>query len=280
MCDLVMKLSIITINYNNVVGLEKTMKSILNQTSNDFEYIIVDGGSIDGSKDKPKQFVNNKHAIRLLIEPDTGIYNAMNKGIRMAKGEYVQFVNSGDCLVDKLVTERMLDKLSQCNEHPQIFYGNMLKQLTNGLFRDKGFAGRQPTMLDFYRGTLNHSPAYIKRDLFDTFGLYDESLKIASDWKWYMQTIIFGNVKPVYADIDVTLFDMTGISTLNRTLDKAERKAVLEILLPKAILDDYEQYAFSIEQWKRIHRYKLIAKSYSLVERILFKFEKRYNSNK
>jgi glycosyltransferase involved in cell wall biosynthesis len=269
-----MKLTIITINYNNIDGLERTMHSVLSQSSDAFEYVVVDGGSTDGSKDVIGQLAADKRLTHWVSEPDTGIYNAMNKGIQMSKGEYVQFVNSGDYLVDELVTEKMLDKLSQCNEPPQIFYGNMLKQLTKGLFRDKGFEGRQPTMLDFYTGTLNHSSAYIKRNLFDIFGLYDESFKIVSDWKWYLQSIIFGGITPAYIDVDVTIFDMTGISTINSMLDRQERNEVLALLFPAKVLADYDQYAFAIEQWQRIQRYKYVAKIYWLIERCLFKWEK------
>lgn len=270
------KLSIITINYNNAIGLQKTMDSVFAQTSSAFEYIIVDGGSTDGSFELISKYANMPRQIpfKWVSEKDNGIYNAMNKGIGMAKGEYVQFLNSGDCLVDELVTERMLSMLYEYKKTPQILYGNMLKQLPTKLLRDKSFEGREPTMLDFYTGTLNHSSAYIKRSLFDEYGLYDESLKIVSDWKWYLQVIVLGGVELVYANIDVTLFDMTGISSLNTALDKAERKAVLETLLPKAIFVDYEQYSLPIEQWKIIQRYKLIAKLYWFVERILFKFEK------
>ena len=159
-----------------------------------------------------------------------------------------------------------------------IIYGNMLKQLSDGeILRDKGFAGRQPTMLDFYSGTLNHSSAYIRRNLFDKYGLYDESLKIVSDWKWYLQAIIIGGEQIQYIDIDVTLFDMSGISTVNNVLDKAEREQVLESLFSEKILKDYEKYAFPINQWERIQRYWLTGKCFWLVERGLFKWEKLKN---
>ncbi len=270
-----MKLSIITINYNNLAGLQKTMQSVLSQTSTDFEYIVVDGSSADGSYEIIEQISKSTDKqINWISEQDNGIYHAMNKGIRMAKGEYVQFVNSGDCLVDENVTETMLSYLSSLTSNPSILYGNMLKQMPKGLLRDKGFAGRQPTMLDFYIGTLNHSPAYIKCSLFDKFGLYDESLKIASDFKWYIQAIIFGGINPEYVDIDVTLFDMNGISTVNTSLDKQERELVLTSFLPEKILKDYKKYSFPINQWERIQRYKLIAKFFWLFERCLFKCER------
>lgn len=284
-----MKLSIITINYNNAIGLKKTMESVLSQTSTAFEYIVVDGWSTDDSvqqlsvighqssviseKREGEQVINGI-TVRWMSEKDNGIYHAMNKGIRMAKGEYIQFLNSGDILAAPNVTERMLHYLSSVTCHVSIIYGNMLKSFKGKIICDKGFAGRMPTMLDFYTGTLNHSPAYIKRSLFDTYGLYDETLKIVSDWKWYLQVIVLGGIKPVYMGIDVTVFDMNGISNNNSTLDKEERRRVLEELLPLSVVADYDRWALSIHQMSRMNRYWLVRKGFWLVERVLFKWEK------
>lgn len=266
-------LSIITINYNNAEGLEKTLASVDVQTSKDFEHIIVDGASTDGSVEIIKKHDDGKVRRIWVSEKDNGIYNAMNKGIRMAHGRYLQFLNSGDCLASDDVVETMYGKLCE-NAYPCILYGNMLKDNVKGqIIRDKGFAGQEITFLGFYRGTLNHSPAYISKKLFEKYGLYDESLKIVADWKWYMQAIIFGGENPVYADLDVSIFDMHGISETNKELDKKERDEVLNSLLPKAILDDYSKYAFFIEQMKRLKRHSWAYKMVWFIERCLFKFE-------
>lgn len=283
-----MKLSIITINRDNVVGLRKTLESVFNQAFRDFEYIVIDGNSTDGSVELIKQYEGSSvENFSWISEPDTGIYNAMNKGIRMAKGEYVQFLNSGDVLAANDVTEKMLfelkvesEKLNDNTNSIPVLYGNMMKQTPKRLLRDKGFAGRQPTMLDFYTGTLNHSPAYIKRSLFDTYGLYDETLKIVSDWKWYLQVIVLNGVVPVYKDIDVTVFDMNGISTVNVSLDKEERLQVLTEILPMSVLKDYERWSFPIEQMKRINRYWITRNGFRLVERSLFKINKLFPNKK
>jgi len=279
------RLSIITINYNNSTGLKKTIDSVLNQTSKEFEYIIIDGRSIDNSlqeinvafhmiydnaQSRGDVLQNGLH-VQWISELDSGIYNAMNRGIRMAKGEYIQFLNSGDIMASNDVTEKMLGSLpNDCN----ILYGNMLKPLSKRIHRDRGFAGKTPTMLDFYTGTLNHSSAYIKRTLFDTYGLYDENLKIVSDWKWYLQVIALNDVKPNYVDIDVTIFDMNGISSTNSDLDKLERKQVLLTTLHKSVLTDYESWAFPIEQLSRVNRYWIFRKLLWFTERMLFKWEK------
>jgi len=195
----------------------------------------------------------------------------MNKGIRQAKGEYCQFLNSGDWLVSPDVTGQMIEKMIEYG----ILIGNMRKMLANGkVYRDRGTAFQKPTFLTFYRGTLNHSCAYIKRELFDKYGLYDESLAIVSDWKWYLQVIGLNNEPVKYIDLDVTCFDMTGISTVNSIREKQERRRVLEEMLPVNILADYDEYWRDIDQTRRIKRYALTRWFFWFVERVLFKIEK------
>ena len=270
-----MRLSIVTINWNNATGLEKTMQSVATQSFKEFEYIIVDGASTDGSIEVVKLYESQFAHLKWVSESDSGIYNAMNKGIRMASGDFIQILNSGDSLAKEDVTERMLTALGE-TDAPSILYGNMVKCFPDGYrMVDKSFAGQEITMLGMYTGTLNHDPAYIRRDLFDKYGYYDESLKIVSDWKWYLQAIILGDEKPKYVDMDVTLFDMTGISETSKELDQTERKQVLEQLFPEAVLKDYERYAFPIEQINRLQRHPWSYKMMSFLERCLFKLEKR-----
>ena len=270
-----MILTIITINRNNALGLEKTINSVVFQTCQTFEYIVVDGASTDGSVDVISRLADQfGDRIKWISEPDKGIYNAMNKGIRMATGDYVQFLNSGDCLASEDVVSKMLKALGK-KDYPTILYGNMLKDMPDGsILKDKCFAGRDITFLGFYTGTLNHSPAYIRRYLYEEYGMYDESLKIVSDWKWYLQAIVLGEEKPCYADIDVTLFDMNGISETNKALDKEEREKVLQQLIPPSVLVDYERWAFPIDQMKRLQRHPWAYKLVWFLERCLFKMEK------
>ena len=111
------KLSIITINLNNAAGLRKTIESVVNQTFTDYEYLIIDGGSTDGSVEVIKEFADK--ITYWVSEPDKGIYNAMNKGILKARGEYLQFLNSGDWLVDNEVLFRVFS----LNHFEDILYG-------------------------------------------------------------------------------------------------------------------------------------------------------------
>lgn len=275
-----MKLSIITINRNHATGLEKTLQSVAAQTFREFEYIVIDGASTDGSVEVIGKYVSKFAHLKWISEPDSGIYIAMNKGLRMASGEYIQILNSGDCLATPDVTEKMLDELEKAG-NPSILYGNMVKCFPDGRqLKDKCFAGQEITLLGMFTGTLNHDPAYIRRELFEKYGYYDERLKIVSDWKWYLQSIILGDEKPQYVDVDVTLFDMTGISETNSELTKRERKQVLEQLFPRTILADYERFAFPIDQIKRLQRHPWAYKMVWFLERCLFKLEKKQNKSK
>lgn len=269
-----MKLSIVTINRNNAAGLDKTLQSVAAQTFKDFEYVVVDGASTDGSVEVIRKYEPRFAHLKWVSEPDSGIYNAMNKGIGMASGDYIQILNSADCLAASEVTSKMLVELERTG-YPSILYGNMVKCFSDGhQMIDKCFAGQEITMMGMYTGTLNHDPAYIRRDLFEKYGFYDESLKIVSDWKWYLQAIIIGGEKPQYVDLDVTLFDMNGISETNKELDKIERHQVLMQLFPKAVLADYERYAIPIDQISRLQRHPLAYKMVWFLERCLFKLEK------
>ena len=271
-----MIISIITINRNNAVGLEKTMQSVFSQTWSDFEYIIVDGASTDASVGIIQRFAGLfGDRLRGVSEQDNGIYNAMNKGLRMATGQYVEFLNSGDQLASDSVIENIMTVLKK-NSFPTILYGNLIKTYKDkDGSRDRGFAGQDVSFLMFYKGTLNHPSAFIQKNLFKRYGDYDETLKIVSDWKWFLQAIAFGEEKPFYADIDVVLFDMNGISESNKLLGEQERRNVLEQLVPKCILADYEKWSFPITQMRRLQRHPWAYKLLWLVERFLFKMEKR-----
>ena len=275
-----MKISIVTINYNNVEGLRRTLASVAAQTYRDIEHVIVDAASTDGSVDAIKEYVAAnpnkdpffKHIIKWVSEKDNGIYNAMNKGIKKATGAYIQILNSGDILAASDVTERMIAAVENA-EYPELIYGNMVKYdyVSN---KSLGKSGEtEYSLRQYYRATINHDCCYFRRNVFDTYGLYDEKLKIVSDWKWFLQAIGLGHIKPVYVDIDVTIFDASGISESNLELRNKERRQVLEEVLPPAALEDYDKYTFPMEQYNRLKKYHLWPIVY-FMERILFKLNK------
>ena len=485
-----MKLSIITINYNNAEGLRKTMESVLAQTYTEIEYIIVDGASTDGSVDVIRELAT-RPTIKWVSEKDTGIYNAMNKGLEIALGkrvvnddhtsqpilnpslneptpnpflkegehasfaktwgahtadstqydllkenavsnrknpteaesvlwdllkgnkigchfrrqhiildyivdficldkgliieldggyhndpqqmeydkartahlqrlgytelrfkneellcnpdaviqkitdalealpsisslsfregpgvgptlpslqggvggrlasDYIQILNSGDILAADDVTARMFQAMASYSEQserstgeaelqqsdlPTILYGNMIKEYPDGR-RVKDTCGggdyTPESFLYFYKGTLNHDCAYIRRDLFEKYGLYNEEMKICSDWEWYVRAIVLGGENTVYTNIDVTVFDMTGISESNgknKDIILKERREYLESILPAAVLRDYDQFTFPLLQYQRLKKWKLWGVVH-FVERVLFKLEKWFKSH-
>lgn len=268
-----MKLTIITINLNNATGLQKTISSVLAQTYTDFEYLIIDGDSTDGSNEIIAKLVKDQSRVTVLSEKDSGIYSAMNKGIRLAKGEYIHFLNSGDWLVNSTVVETMLKELERLND-PDILVGNKIIVRPNGKMRKCQNTIKTVSVYTFYRGTIEHTSAYIRLGLFNEYGTYDESLKIVSDWKWYFQAVGLGHAKVAFTDSYVSCFDTTGISSSNKLLEKAERRQVLGQLLPAGVLADYDRLSFDIVQMERLKRYPLIYKMVWLVERSLFKLEK------
>ena len=297
-----MKLSIITINYNNAEGLRRTLASVAAQTYRDIEHIIIDGGSTDGSVDVICDYESaNRSSIHPLTivwssKKDKGIYNGMNIGIQRAIGDYIQILNSGDILAAPDVTERMMaalevqnDEMSRTNvlneplslnDGVAVLYGNMLKSYDGKTIINRDTCGGDmytpESFLYFYKGTLNHDCAYIRRDLFEKYGLYNEQMKICSDWEWYVRAIVLGGEKPVYTNIDVTIFDMNGVSESygkNADIIKRERREYLESILPPSVLRDYDMYAFPITQYQRLKKYHMWGLVY-FMERALFKLEK------
>lgn len=224
-----MKLSIITINYNNSDGLKATISSVSNQNSrNDFEYIVIDGASKDGSKDVIDAA---KGSIDFAVsEPDKGIYNAMNKGVRHATGDYCLFLNSGDCLHDDNTIAEILPHLGGDDLviGKTMFLNNMSTSVVEAPI----------TMRRLYVGSLPHPATFIKTDLLRG-NPYDESLKIVSDWKFFLQEVILNNCSYKIIDTIVSDFDCEGISSQNRDLCATEREKVLKELFPERILLDY-----------------------------------------
>ena len=290
-----MRLSIITINYNNAEGLRKTLASVAEQTYREIEHVIVDAASTDGSVDVICDYESaNRSSVHPLTivwssKKDKGIYNGMNIGIQRATGDYIQILNSGDLLAAPDVSERMMAALHQTSNikhqtsvenRPAIFYGNMLKSYDDKTIINRDTCGGDmytpESFLYFYKGTLNHDCAYIRRDLFDKYGLYNEEMKICSDWEWYVKAIALGGEKPIYTNIDVTIFDMNGVSESkgeNKELIQKERREYLEKILPASVLHDYDTFSLPIIQYQRLKKYHL----WPLVhffERFLFKLEK------
>ena len=213
-----MKLSIVTINFNNAGGLKKTIDSVAAQTYREYEHIIVDGNRTKDDSVRIIQEYDYAHRktaeqqypiIRWISDNDNGIYAAMNKGIRMAQGEYILMLNSGDSLVDAHVLERIVSQLDGID----IVQGNTIEEHEGKTAHNRGYGRSEITMRDVMEGDFLHQASFCRRDLFVRYGYFDESYAIVADKKFFMTCLGFHDVTFKYVDIDVANFDTTGISS-------------------------------------------------------------------
>jgi glycosyltransferase involved in cell wall biosynthesis len=199
-------LSIITINLNNSLGLTNTLESVICQHYQDYEYIIIDGGSTDGSVD-----VIQDHSDKLsywISEPDHGIYHAMNKGIIKSAGDYLLFLNSGDRLTEPGILSRVAEYFGKAD----ILFGNLINHYEqHGIFKEVRFPDKV-TFDYFHTSSLPHPSSFIKRSLFNNYGFYNENLRIASDWEFFVKAIIRNNCSYLHLDFPVSVYNMNGIS--------------------------------------------------------------------
>lgn len=210
------------------------MESVLTQTSNDFEYIIIDGASTDNSVEVIKEFLAiPEYATKItywVSEPDKGIYNAMNKGILKATGEYCLFLNSGDWLVDGNVLDITLNNI---NSNGDVFYGNVIEVENNSQnLRDMP---KNMSLSFLYRTTICHQSSLIK-----TITLkrkpYNENGFLSADWEWFFKSFVEGLIF-VSIPITIAYYDKTGISSTNNDKCLRERELILQEYLPHTILN-------------------------------------------
>lgn len=202
-----MKISVITVCYNEVATIEKTLESIFSQTYKNIEAVVIDGGSTDGTLDIIEKY---KDKISYFVsEPDDGIYNAMNKGIKASSGEILYFLNANDSLYSDDVTEAVVDIFK--NNDYDFIYGDLC-------FIDPGKNSEIKTQKKNLNETLIQSKAvwhpasFYKKTLFDKFGLYDENFFIAADHDFNMKILTNKKTKTFYLNKTIANFDKTGIS--------------------------------------------------------------------
>ena len=246
-------LSIITINYNNASGLQKTIQSVVQQDCSDVEYIIIDGNSDDGSIDIIKKY---EYGVTYWIsERNKGIYGNMNSGIKEAKGAYCLFLNSGDWLV-----EGALSKIVPHCQHADIIYCNTNLSYNNVRFEPIKYP-QELTMRDFYKRTIGHQSTLIRSELFKQYGLYNENNRIHSDYEFWIKSIIIGNCSCKHVDVFLTYYDMGGISSKLTQSSNLEISRILESAIPPRVLADYEKwYVQTTEQqvWEWVKSQRLL----------------------
>ncbi|MGM9699059.1 MAG: glycosyltransferase family 2 protein [Prevotella sp.] len=226
------KYTIITINYNNGKELRNTIESVINQTFRDVEYIVVDGGSTDDSVEVIKE-----HSDRIdfwISEKDNGVYNAMNKGLRHAHGQYVNFMNSGDSFYSTHVLEDIDRQIGDTD----ILFGNVCDSVSGKRYGGIK-AGSEVTFLTLKKEILCHQGTFYRREIFERHQ-YDESLRLIADWKVNVQAIVFDNCKVKVVNTIVANYDLRGMSSTQSKLHAEERQKVTAELFPERIAKDYE----------------------------------------
>ncbi len=229
-----MKLSIVTINYNNLVGLKKTIDSVVAQTLRDYEWIVIDGGSTDGSKELIEQY--QSHFAYWCSEPDKGIYNAINKGISHAHGDFVQFLNSGDWLFEDTTLEKVFSQIDNKND---IYYGDMV-QVNDG---EKLNPLSYPDELGFFFFPYNnicHQATFYRRSLFDN-NPYDESFFIVSDWAMNIKLLLEGCTFK-HLNQNIVYYDNCGRSSETDQKHHNERTAAFNKYVPQQLKADVTKY--------------------------------------
>lgn len=226
------KFSVITINLNNKKGLLKTIDSVLQQTCRDFEFVLIDGGSTDGSLEIIQQFAGRIDY--WVSEPDRGIYHAMNKGILSASGIYCIFMNSGDYFHHPTVLEEVYHV---CQD--DIVTGKIIRDTGDIPY---GYPSNEISMFHFVKSEIPHQATFIRKELF-YHTLYDEKYRIVSDWKFFIEVLVFKNCSFHILDTVISYVEDAGISIRQEALSRMEREQVLHELLPERIYVDYSYFA-------------------------------------
>ena len=209
------KLSIITVNKNNSIGLEKTCLSIVTQTFNNFEWIVIDGLSEDNSVEVIKQY--SKKINYWVSESDSGIYEGMNKGIKKAKGEFLLFLNSGDILVHPWTLQEVFNEIED-SEYADVYYSNAISENYKVLEFPKKIS------IEFLKKAhISHQNSLIKRELFN-HQLYNENYRIISDWYFFITELIKYNITFFHINTLIAIYDISGVSTKRREQSLSEKQ--------------------------------------------------------
>lgn len=230
------KISVITVNFNHAQGLAKTMKSVLAQTYCNLEYIVIDGGSTDGSVDIVKLY--REKLAYFCSERDEGVYDGMNKGIAHATGDYVLFMNSGDCFCNSTVLEDIFGK----TEYDSDLIVGRQYQLRNGVRRaNRHIFANEVDERFLISNTLPHQATFIKRSLFAEIGGYNLNYKIVADWVFWYETIVNRHATNSCVETFVAEMEEEGISG---NVDKCRLE------MAQFLMTQYP--TLTIEQWKNM----------------------------
>jgi len=222
-----MKISIITVCKNAENVIEKTILSVVSQNcfNENIEYIVVDGASNDETIEIIKQYAD-KYPIKWVSEPDSGIYNAMNKAVKMASGEIIYFLNAGDKLFDEKVISLVLKK---CEESDCDFlYTDILSCDFNNLSKGTIKKFNHVDKYFLFRDCICHQASFFKKNVIEKFGGFDENFKLAADYEMLLKIMADKSLKKEYLSIVSAYYDCTGVSSSNRELLQKERTEIIK----------------------------------------------------
>lgn len=241
-------ITVITVNYNHADALEKTVQSVIAQTYFPVEYIVIDGASTDNSVDIIKNY--GSKITEWLSEKDTGIYNAMNKGVEKANGEWVCFLNSGDVFADSEVVGKVVAAIHPLPEKPDIVYGNILIQKPDGTLKEA--VAKEPC--NIHRMYFCHQSAFVQLPLLQKWN-FDEKHPMSADLKFFKQCYhdrrIFRHL-----DFPIVIYDKSGISNTERIRGLYDNIAVI-----RDTDKGFKKYLFLIRLyfvifWRKLNRKK------------------------
>jgi glycosyltransferase involved in cell wall biosynthesis len=232
------------------------MKSVFEQTWQEFEYIVIDGGSLDGSKGLIEE--NNARIDYWVSEPDKGIYNAMNKGIEMSTGQYLLFLNSGDHFYNKWALSKSFRYLKM----DELVTFDL--QVIGKDFQEKISKPKVLRFKDLFYGSLTHPSTFIKRNLFEIVGMYDESLSIVSDWKFFILALYKCNCSYLKIDDTLTTHYLDGISSdpANESIMELERQLVIQNNFKRFLVEfnELSELIFIVKNLKKSRKIALLVK--------------------
>ena len=257
-----MKLSIITVNYNNRDGLKKTIDSVICQTWRDFEWIVIDGGSTDGSRELIERYQN--YFAFWCSEPDKGVYDAMNKGIAKAQGEYLNFMNSGDCFFDG----NTLGNIFKVDIIEDVVYGDWDELDGKGV---RHVVSPNDATIDFfYRSNICHQAIFVRSCLMKLKG-YDETFQVYADWAYWLNLAV-GGATFRRLPLIVCVYDIRdGLSRRNPLLLNEEFQR-MRSLIPFQIMKILEKNDYLSFELKRLREHPFIKDGILLYrERPLFR---------
>ena len=211
-----MKITIITVCMNSVNTIEKTIRSVIEQEYSDLEYIVIDGGSTDGTLEVLRQY--ESYIDKWISEPDNGIYDAMNKGVGYCSGEWIYYLNANDRLFQNSTLEQVFSK--KYGEQVSCIYGNTWNVKEKKLYFKRAY----DIETIYYRVPFVHQAAFVRRGVMERYR-FDMGYKVSADYDLFTRMYVNGE-KYKKIDCDIALFDLSGISQNSTTEARNEREEI------------------------------------------------------